>query len=99
MDQRNVAISKEEQTVYEIAQNGPTGWIFFPLVAINESVKEYDEFSHLTKRQYVLPNFAEIRHILNIAQVHVSAKNVRLVTLMLMERCIKTGNTSKTTIK
>lgn len=30
---------------------------------------EYDEFFALSRRQYVPPNFAELRHILNIAQV------------------------------
>ena len=29
---------------------------------------EYDEFFALSRRQYVHPNFAELRHILNIAQ-------------------------------
>lgn len=32
---------------------------------------EYDEFFALSRRQYVPPNFAELRHILNIAQVRV----------------------------
>jgi hypothetical protein len=30
---------------------------------------EYDEFFSLSRRKFVLPNFAEIRHVLNIAQV------------------------------
>lgn len=32
---------------------------------------EYDEFFALSRRQYVHPNFAELRHIFNIAQVSV----------------------------
>jgi hypothetical protein len=34
-----------------------------------EAFLEYDEFFALSRRQYVPPNFAEIRHVLNIAQV------------------------------
>ena len=34
---------------------------------------EYDEFFALSRRQYVPPNFAELRHILNIAQVRSAA--------------------------
>jgi IMP and pyridine-specific 5'-nucleotidase len=30
---------------------------------------EYDEFFALSRRKYVPPNFAEMRHVLNIAQV------------------------------
>jgi IMP and pyridine-specific 5'-nucleotidase len=41
---------------------------------------EYDEFFALSRRQYVPPNFAELRHILNIAQVHASAQSLRLIT-------------------
>lgn len=38
-----------------------------------EAFKEYDEFFALSRRQYVPPNFAEIRHILNIAQVRTNS--------------------------
>ena len=34
---------------------------------------EYDEFFALSRRQYVPPNFAELRHILNIAQARGAA--------------------------
>lgn len=34
-----------------------------------DAFMEYDEFFALSRRQYVPPNFAELRHILNIAQV------------------------------
>lgn len=33
-----------------------------------DAFNEYDEFFALSRRQYVPPNFAELRHILNIAQ-------------------------------
>jgi len=48
-----------------------------PLV---RALEEYDEFFALSLRQYVPPNFAEIRHILNMAQVHAIAPTLRLVT-------------------
>jgi hypothetical protein len=37
-----------------------------------EALDEYDNFSHISQRRYVAPNFAEIRHILNISQVPLS---------------------------
>ena len=55
------------------------GFIFHPL-PLSKALAEYDEFCALTKRRYVRPNFAEVRHIINIAQVHASAKEVKLVT-------------------
>lgn len=42
--------------------------------------EEYDEFFALSRRLYVPPNFAELRHILNIAQVHGSARRLQLIT-------------------
>jgi IMP and pyridine-specific 5'-nucleotidase len=36
-----------------------------------DALAEYDSFSHISQRRYVPPNFAEIRHILNIAQVRL----------------------------
>ncbi|KAI5068033.1 hypothetical protein GOP47_0016378 [Adiantum capillus-veneris] len=48
-----------------------------PLV---QALQEYDQFSCLSRRKYVPPNFAEIRHVLNIAQVHAIAENLSLIT-------------------
>ena len=44
------------------------GQIFtdLPLVA---AFREYDAHFSISRRRFVRPNFAEIRHILNIAQV------------------------------
>ena len=47
-----------------------TGNFFTPLRLV-DAFQEYDEFFALSRRKYVPPNFAEIRHILNIAQVCV----------------------------
>ena len=55
------------------------GYFFHPL-PLRKALAEYDEFCALTKRKYVKPNFAEVRHVVNIAQVHASAKEVKLVT-------------------
>jgi len=44
------------------------------------ALEEYDGMSSLMERQYVPPNFAEIRHILNIAQIHASAPTLKLAT-------------------
>jgi IMP and pyridine-specific 5'-nucleotidase len=53
---------------------------FFTPLRLVDAFLEYDEFFALSRRQYVPPNFAEIRHILNIAQVHCSADSLRLIT-------------------
>ena len=45
-----------------------------------EAFQEYDEVFALSRRTYVHPNFAELRHIFNIAQVHSSAQSLKLIT-------------------
>ena len=42
---------------------------FFTPLKLVEAFKEFDQFFALSRRKYVPPNFAEMRHILNIAQV------------------------------
>eukprot|EP00216_Chloropicon_sp_CCMP2111_P004772 CAMPEP_0198237228 /NCGR_PEP_ID=MMETSP1446-20131203/3070_1 /TAXON_ID=1461542 ORGANISM="Unidentified sp, Strain CCMP2111" /NCGR_SAMPLE_ID=MMETSP1446 /ASSEMBLY_ACC=CAM_ASM_001112 /LENGTH=389 /DNA_ID=CAMNT_0043919305 /DNA_START=323 /DNA_END=1492 /DNA_ORIENTATION=- len=44
------------------------------------ALHEYDAFSSLTKRKFVPANFAELRHILNIAEVHASAPTIKLTS-------------------
>lgn len=58
----------------------PTVEVFYTPLRMVEAFLEYDEFFALSRRQYVPPNFAEIRHILNIAQVHSSADTLKLLT-------------------
>lgn len=48
-----------------------------PLV---RALQEYDDFALLSRRKFVPPNFAEIRHVLNIAQVHAIGEQVSLIT-------------------
>ena len=36
-----------------------------------EAFREYDAFFALSRRKYIPPNFAELRHVVNIAQVCV----------------------------
>lgn len=56
------------------------GEIFLPLDLVR-SLREYDAVTAITKRRHVIPTFAEVRRIFNIAVVHSLADNVRLVTL------------------
>jgi hypothetical protein len=42
---------------------------FYTPLPLVRALKEYDEFASLSRRRFVPPNFAEIRHVLNIAQV------------------------------
>ena len=44
---------------------------FFTPLRLVDAFKEYDEFFALSRRRYVPPNFAELRHVLNIAQARV----------------------------
>ena len=44
------------------------------------ALREYDGHSSLMERQFVPPNFAEIRHILNLAQIHASSPKLKLAT-------------------
>jgi hypothetical protein len=41
---------------------------FFTPLKLVAAFEEYDEFFALSRRKYVQPNFAEMRHVLNIAQ-------------------------------
>ncbi|KAK9861437.1 hypothetical protein WJX84_001213 [Apatococcus fuscideae] len=56
----------------------PTLGCFFTPLRLVEAFQEYDRFFALSRRTYVPPNFAELRHILNIAQVHASAQSLKL---------------------
>ncbi len=51
----------------------PTLGSFFTPLRLVEAFQEYDRFFALSRRTYVPPNFAELRHILNIAQVSKDA--------------------------
>lgn len=53
---------------------------FYTSLPLVQALQEYDEFASLSRRRYVPPNFAEIRHVLNIAQVHAIAEQLSLVT-------------------
>jgi IMP-specific 5'-nucleotidase len=54
---------------------------FFTPLKLVDAFLEYDEFFALSRRKYVPPNFAEMRHVLNIAQVH------RISTMALCSVC------------
>ena len=49
------------------------GSFFTPKLRLVDALLEYDEFFALSRRRYIPPNFAELRHVLNIAQVCSSA--------------------------
>eukprot|EP00899_Mesostigma_viride_P019895 jgi/Mesvir1/27907/Mv03421-RA.1 len=53
---------------------------FYTPLKLTQALKEYDQLAALSYRRYVPPNFAEIRHVLNIAQVHSAAETLRLIT-------------------
>lgn len=55
------------------------GKIHTPLRLV-DALKEYDAYASLLRRRFVKPNFAEIRHVLNIAQLRSSAEVLRLIT-------------------
>jgi hypothetical protein len=53
------------------------GFEWVSLCRYCEALAEYDEFCALTKRRYVRPNFAEVRHIINIAQARAGYTHAR----------------------
>jgi IMP and pyridine-specific 5'-nucleotidase len=63
-----------------LARAVPTVGAFFTPLRLVAAFLEYDTFFALSRRQHVPPNFAEMRHVLNLAQVHASAAAIRLVT-------------------
>lgn len=58
----------------------PTLGRFYTPLPLVRAFHEYDEFASLSRRRFVPPNFAEIRHVLNIAQVHAIAEKLALIT-------------------
>jgi len=53
---------------------------FFCPLSLVDALHLYDKKTHLTKRKFVPPSFKEIRHILDIAQVHASSPHLKLIT-------------------
>ena len=53
---------------------------FFTPLDLTAALSEYDAFFALSRRRHVPPNFAELRHVLNLAQTHASAPGLKLVT-------------------
>jgi IMP and pyridine-specific 5'-nucleotidase len=58
----------------------PSVGTFFTHLPLGQALDSYDEFSGLSRRRFVAPNFAEVRHVLNMAQVKASAPALRLIT-------------------
>ncbi len=56
----------------QLARMVPSLGSFFTPLKLVDAFLEYDEFFALSRRKYVPPNFAEMRHVLNIAQVRLS---------------------------
>eukprot|EP00887_Chlorella_sp_A99_P006869 scaffold2.g6869.t1 len=78
--ERWIAEHRKEPRQSRLRRLVPLLGSFFTPLRLVDAFLEYDEFFALSRRQYVPPNFAEIRHILNIAQVHSSARGLRLIT-------------------
>jgi hypothetical protein len=58
----------------------PTVGSFFTPLRLVDAFHEYDAVFSLSRRKYIHPNFAELRHILNLAQIHASADSLKLIT-------------------
>ncbi|PSC72200.1 IMP-specific 5-nucleotidase [Micractinium conductrix] len=77
---RWIAEHRAEPRTSRLRRMVPTIGSFFVPLKMVEAFQEYDDFFALSRRQYVPPNFAELRHIFNIAQVHASAQSLKLIT-------------------
>jgi IMP and pyridine-specific 5'-nucleotidase len=53
---------------------------FFTRLPLVSALERYDSWSGLTRRRYVAPNFAEVRHVLNLAQVAASSSSLKCIT-------------------
>lgn len=53
---------------------------FFTTLKLVDAFREYDSVFAISRRRYIPPNFAELRHIVNISQVHASADCLKLIT-------------------
>jgi len=71
---------KKQPEKSKLRQLVPTIGNFFTQLNLMPAFREYDEFFALSRRKHIGPNFAEIRHILNIAQVHGVADDLKLIT-------------------
>ncbi|KAI7845135.1 hypothetical protein COHA_001180 [Chlorella ohadii] len=77
---RWIAEHRKDPRTSRLRRMVPTIGNFFVPLKLVDAFLEYDEFFALSRRQYVHPNFAELRHIFNIAQVHSSAQSLKLIT-------------------
>lgn len=50
---------------------------FFTSLKLVDAFKEYDAVFALSRRKYIPPNFAELRHVVNIAQVGTQIENAK----------------------
>ena len=79
--ERWIGEHRQDPRISRLRRMVPTLGSFFTPLRLVDAFLEYDEFFALSRRQYVPPNFAELRHILNIAQVHSSVDTgLRLLT-------------------
>lgn len=58
----------------------PSIGLFFTPLNVTAAMLEYNSFANISHRVFVRPNFAEVRHVLNIAQVHGSSPNLKLIS-------------------
>jgi hypothetical protein len=63
----------------------PTVGSFFTPLRLTQAFKEYDACFHISRRKFIPPNFAELRHILNIAQVS-ARRAVAVIEQMALQR-------------
>ncbi|KAI8465948.1 MAG: IMP-specific 5-nucleotidase [Monoraphidium minutum] len=78
--ERWIAEHRQDPRRSRLRRIAPTVGNFFTPLRLVDAFREYDAFFHLSRRRYIPPNFAELRHVLNIAQVHASAEGLRLIT-------------------
>eukprot|EP00798_Chlamydomonas_sp_ICE-L_P014649 gene14649-20683_t len=74
--QEHIQDSKRSRLVRLIPRIGT----FQKPLKLVEAFKEYDRVFALSRRKYIAPNFAELRHIVNIAHVHAVAESLKLIT-------------------
>jgi IMP and pyridine-specific 5'-nucleotidase len=76
-----LAEHRRSPTTSRLLRYCPHAHPVFADLKLEEAFWQYDAMTNLSQRRFVPPTFAEVRRIFNLATVHASAPNLRLLTL------------------
>ncbi|KNC82712.1 hypothetical protein SARC_05013 [Sphaeroforma arctica JP610] len=80
MDEHRALAAVGDETPSRLKELIPTIGYFFTELKLVEAFRHYDSLYRVTLRKHIPISFNDIRHILNIAQAHAIAPNLKLIT-------------------